>query len=82
MYRCGVHGKGKKQKSNGDRAFTFSVCIFHSSHTTFVELNLEYRFWSFMETHPAHTAPSVKAKSEAMDMLNWAWTSMHFFEDV
>jgi len=48
----------------------------------FVELDLEYRFWSFMETHPTHTALPVKAKSEAMDVLNWAWTGMPIFEDV
>jgi len=48
----------------------------------FVELDLEYRFWSFMETHPAHTALPVKAKSEAMDVLNWAWTGMPFCGDV
>jgi len=49
------------------------------SHTTFVELDLEYRFWSFMETHPAHTALPVKAKAEAMDVLNWAWTGITSF---
>jgi hypothetical protein len=32
-----------------------------------------------METHPAHTALPVKAKSEAMDVLNWAWTGTPFF---
>ena len=32
-----------------------------------------------MENHPAHTALPVKAKSEAMDVLNWAWTGMPFF---
>jgi len=39
-----------------------------TSHKSFVELDLEYRFWSFMETHPAHTALLVKAKAEAMDI--------------
>ncbi|KAF8165963.1 hypothetical protein B0H34DRAFT_648053 [Crassisporium funariophilum] len=35
---------------------------------------MEYRYWSFMEAHPAHNALPVKAKSEAMDVLTWAWT--------
>ena len=80
----GGHGKGKKpssppQKSTEDRAFNFSLFSSHLSHTSFVELDLEYRFWSFMENHPAHTALPVKAKSEAMDVLNWAWTGTPFF---
>ncbi|KAF9008065.1 hypothetical protein BDQ17DRAFT_1237288 [Cyathus striatus] len=36
---------------------------------------MQYRYWSFMETHPAHTALPVKAKAEAMDILTWAWTA-------
>ncbi|KAF8179221.1 hypothetical protein BJ912DRAFT_855727, partial [Pholiota molesta] len=35
---------------------------------------LEYRFWSFMEAHPAHQPLPHKAKAEAMDVLTWAWT--------
>ena len=37
---------------------------------------MEFRYWSFMEAHPAHTALPVKARSEAMDVLTWAWTGM------
>ncbi|TFK33262.1 hypothetical protein BDQ12DRAFT_727898 [Crucibulum laeve] len=37
-------------------------------------LDMEYRYWSFMEAHPAHTALSTKAKAEAFDVLTWAWT--------
>ena len=37
---------------------------------------MEFRYWSFMEAHPAHTAFPVKARSEAMDVLTWAWTGM------
>lgn len=38
------------------------------------QLDMEFRYWSFMEAHPAHTALPAKARSEAMDVLTWAWT--------
>ncbi|KAF8871776.1 hypothetical protein CPB84DRAFT_1800451 [Gymnopilus junonius] len=38
------------------------------------QLDLEYRFWSFMEAHPAHSALPAKAKAKAMDVLASAWT--------
>jgi hypothetical protein len=46
----------------------------------FLELDTEYRYWSFMEAHPAHNSLPAKAKLEAMDVLTWAWTGrMAFF---
>ena len=40
-----------------------------------VELDdAEYRYWSFMEAHPAHNSLPANAKMEAMDVLTWAWT--------
>ena len=44
----------------------------------FLELDTEYRYWSFMEAHPAHNSLPAKAKIEAMDVLTWAWTGMGF----
>ena len=41
-----------------------------------IELDLEFRFWSFMEAHPAHNALPHKARVEALDVLTWAWTGM------
>jgi hypothetical protein len=35
---------------------------------------MEYRYWAFIEAHPAHNALPVNAKIEAMDVLTWAWT--------
>ncbi|KAJ3505857.1 hypothetical protein NLJ89_g7196 [Agrocybe chaxingu] len=55
----GGHGKGKKQ----------AVPKVEED-----QLDLEYRYWSFMEAHPAHTALPHKARTEAVDVLNWAWT--------
>jgi hypothetical protein len=34
------------------------------------ELDTEYRYWSFMEAHPAHNSLPAKAKIEAMDVLD------------
>ncbi|KAF8076962.1 hypothetical protein FPV67DRAFT_1715819 [Lyophyllum atratum] len=38
------------------------------------QLDIEYRYWSFMEGHPAHTALPPNARVEATDVLTWAWT--------
>ncbi|KAF7328383.1 hypothetical protein MVEN_02553900 [Mycena venus] len=37
-------------------------------------LDMEYRYWAFMESHPAHAALPFAARREAMDVLTWAWT--------
>jgi len=37
-------------------------------------LDMEYRYWAFIEAHPAHTSLPVNSKIEAMDVLTWAWT--------
>ncbi|KAH9482108.1 hypothetical protein JR316_0004203 [Psilocybe cubensis] len=57
-----VHGKGKKHTSSSSKA----------THED--QLDLEYRFWSFMEVYPAHCSLPINSKKEAMDILTWAWT--------
>ncbi|KAJ8073958.1 hypothetical protein PM082_012242 [Marasmius tenuissimus] len=37
-------------------------------------LDGEYRYWSFMEDHPAHTSLPSNARKDAMDVLNWTWS--------
>ncbi|KAJ7111754.1 hypothetical protein C8R44DRAFT_252675 [Mycena epipterygia] len=37
-------------------------------------LDMEYRYWAFMEAHPAHAALPFAARREAMEVLTWAWT--------
>lgn len=37
-------------------------------------LDQEYRYWSFIDSHPAHTALPPNARAEALDVLTWAWT--------
>ena len=44
----------------------------------FLELDTEYRYWSFMEAHSAHSSLPAKAKMEAMDALTSAWTGIGF----
>ncbi|KAF8885753.1 hypothetical protein BD779DRAFT_1673485 [Infundibulicybe gibba] len=37
-------------------------------------LDVKYRYWSFMESHPAHTSLPLGAHQDAMDALSWAST--------
>ncbi|KII94553.1 hypothetical protein PLICRDRAFT_98675 [Plicaturopsis crispa FD-325 SS-3] len=37
-------------------------------------MDMEYRYWSFMESHPAHVALPANARAEALDVLTWSWT--------
>jgi hypothetical protein len=38
-----------------------------------IDMDMEYRYWAFIEAHTAHTSLPVNAKIEAMDVLTWAW---------
>ncbi|GAV99565.1 hypothetical protein LENED_001029 [Lentinula edodes] len=37
-------------------------------------LDMEYRYWAFMEDHPAHVTLPHNARTDAMDILTWCWT--------
>ncbi|KAK0485904.1 hypothetical protein IW261DRAFT_1415789 [Armillaria novae-zelandiae] len=37
-------------------------------------LDMEYRYWAFLEAHPAHIPLPAKAHEEALNALTWAWT--------
>ncbi|KAI6042221.1 hypothetical protein EDC04DRAFT_2971771, partial [Pisolithus marmoratus] len=41
---------------------------------TIVSLDDEYRYWSYVETHPAHVALSQGSRQEAADVLHWSYT--------
>ncbi|KAF8885831.1 hypothetical protein BD779DRAFT_1673540 [Infundibulicybe gibba] len=41
-------------------------------------LDTRYRYWSFMEAHPAHISLPQDAHQDAMDALNWASTSASY----
>ena len=47
-------------------SLSLSLCV--------IDLDMEYRYWAFIEGHPAHTTLPVNARVEAMDVLTWAWT--------
>ncbi|KAI0320266.1 hypothetical protein OF83DRAFT_1105870 [Amylostereum chailletii] len=38
------------------------------------QLEMEHRYWSYVETHPAHLLLPPTSVSEAMDMLTWSYT--------
>ncbi|KAI0065971.1 hypothetical protein BV25DRAFT_1868650 [Artomyces pyxidatus] len=38
------------------------------------KLEMEYRYWSFIETHPAHSPLPSEAIQEAIDALTWSYT--------
>ena len=72
-------GKGKAKKgdtvnSEEDREFFLLLTCHVIECVFFKELDTEYRYWWFMEAHPAHNSLPAKAKIEAMDVLTWAWT--------
>jgi len=48
-----------------------SLCVLLNS---VIVLDMEYRYWSFLESHPAHTGLPPKAHSDAMETLAWALT--------
>lgn len=37
-------------------------------------LDTEYRYWTYMEAHPAHISLTPAAKSQALEALAWAYT--------
>ncbi|KAK7039381.1 hypothetical protein R3P38DRAFT_475890 [Favolaschia claudopus] len=37
-------------------------------------LDMEYRYWAFMESHPAHAPLPLASRREASDVLTWSWT--------
>ena len=39
-----------------------------------VELDMEYRYWCFIEGHPAHVPLAAEIQTEAMDALKWSYT--------
>ncbi|KAF8886918.1 hypothetical protein BD779DRAFT_1672967 [Infundibulicybe gibba] len=38
-------------------------------------LDAKYRYWSFMEAHPAHTSLPLSAHQDAIDAIDWASTN-------
>ena len=79
-------GSGKRKAKEESAVFFKIVNFCFFSYLQYItewgflkELDTEYRFYSFMEAHPAHNFLPAKAKIEAMDGLMWAWTGKSFF---
>ena len=72
-------GKSKAMKggtvfSEEDHELLFLFTVLLTMNCSFIlELDTEYRYWSFMEAHRAHNSFPAKVKLEAMDVLTWAW---------
>ncbi|KAH9947203.1 hypothetical protein B0H21DRAFT_692432 [Amylocystis lapponica] len=37
-------------------------------------LDMEYRYWTYLEAHPAHVPLPAEIRAEAMDTLTWSYT--------
>lgn len=44
-----------------------------------VGLDTEYRYWAFMESHPAHAPLPENAREDALDALTWSYTVMFLY---
>ena len=42
-------------------------------------LDLEYRYWAFMELHTAHAPLPHEARTDALNALIWSYTGLHRF---
>ena len=54
------------------RSHTYFVDI-GGAHV-FTELDDEYRYWSYVEMHPAHVVLTCTSTQEAADALHWSYT--------
>lgn len=64
---------GSSRMLDDDR--TSTSCSFASpSSKPGAGLDHEYRYWAFMESHPAHASLPPNARSDALDALTWSYT--------
>jgi hypothetical protein len=43
---------------------------------SFAETSMDYLYWSFMVSHPAHAPLPTESVSEAIDVLTWSYTGL------
>lgn len=53
---------------------TCGVMVYYNSADLEAELDMEYRYWCFVEGHPAHVPLPTESRTEAMDALKWSYT--------
>ncbi len=51
-----------------------NACVDHSA-----ESDMEYQYWSFMVSHPAHAPLPPESISKAIDVLTWSYTGLFAF---
>lgn len=65
---------GTPNEADTDRTsfFTFFSCVKVSLYHQ--DMDMEYRYWSYIEAHPAHLKLPESAVREARDALSWTYT--------
>ncbi|KAF7320535.1 hypothetical protein HMN09_00137200 [Mycena chlorophos] len=82
----GKGGKGKGRAGRGESIAELGLTRWSIDHAkrevaardgvSGVEdhLDMEYRYWAYMESHPAHSVVPYTVRREAMNLLTWSWT--------
>lgn len=52
----------------------FSYILVSMLKVLFKELDRAYRYWGYVEHHPAHAPLPEGAYSEALDFVEWSYT--------
>ena len=37
-------------------------------------LDMQYRYWSYIEAHPAHVSLTAESRADALEVLRWSYT--------
>lgn len=64
---------GNSKKLDDDRTLMSCSFVRLSTYSS-AGLDLEYRYWAFLESHPAHASLPHNARSDALDALTWSYT--------
>ncbi|CAK5282186.1 unnamed protein product [Mycena citricolor] len=71
--------KKMKRKSRGREPGLVKWLVDHTRREVYragsdeKHAEMEYRYWSYMESHPAHASLGFAARKEAADVLTWCW---------
>ena len=62
----------REQVRDDDRASSRTKL---SSRLTFCPgLDMQYRYWSYIEAHPAHVSLTAESRADALEVLRWSYT--------
>lgn len=54
----------------------FGISLRILTRSTVLALDMEYRYWTFMEKHPAHESLPPGSRKEALEIVNWCYSSI------